>query len=601
MTLFDYSIIIVYLIGMLVVGLYFQRKASKGIESFFLADRKLSWWTLGASGMASNIDISGTMINVALIYSLGAMGFFVELRGGIVLILAFLMIFMGKWNRRAKVITLAEWMEFRFGNTFDGRLARAITAIAILLSSVAIVTYFAIGSGKFVAEFLELPAWLGISPAFWAALIMIGVTMIYTVTSGILGVVWTDVFQGGIILLMIIVICVMAFIKYSLPESFILSVPLRDGSFHEYGMTKDAWTNIIPVWQKSFPADSTFSIYNLFGVAILFYFIKTVIEGSGGTGGYMIQRFFAAKNDREVGKLSLFWIFTMSFRWPFVAAVAMMGIAYGVSTGKIINDPEAVLPTVIIEMLPWGIKGLAVAGLIAAGMSTFSSIVNSAASYWTEDIYRGFINPKADQKKLVAQSRISSVLIVVIGLLLVLRISSINEIWSWLTMGLGSGLIVPLIVRWYWWRLNGYGFAAGVAFGMLAAFAQMIFLPTVPEYIAFLLVTGSSIFGLVALTLMTKATDENTLLNFYKRTLPFGFWKPLYKHFSNFELNQIKLEHKRDGIATLFAVPWQLTLFLFPMMIMIRRWEFALIFLLMFIVCSVGLYNFWYKHLSTNE
>lgn len=601
MTVFDYSIIIVYLIGMLVVGLYFQRKASKGIESFFLADRKLSWWTLGASGMASNIDISGTMINVALIYSLGAMGFFVELRGGIVLILAFLMIFMGKWNRRAKVITLAEWMEFRFGNTFDGRLARAITAIAILLSSVAIVTYFAIGSGKFVAEFLELPAWLGISPAFWAALIMIGVTMIYTVTSGILGVVWTDVFQGGIILLMIIVICVMAFIKYSLPESFILSVPLRDGSFHEYSMTKDAWTNIIPVWQKNFPADSTFSIYNLFGVAILFYFIKTVIEGSGGTGGYMIQRFFAAKNDREVGKLSLFWIFTMSFRWPFVAAVAMMGIAYGVTTGKIINDPEAVLPTVIIEMLPWGIKGLAVAGLIAAGMSTFSSIVNSAASYWTEDIYRGFINPKADQKKLVAQSRISSVLIVVIGLLLVLRISSINEIWSWLTMGLGSGLIVPLIVRWYWWRLNGYGFAAGVAFGMLAAFAQMIFFPTVPEYIAFLLVTGSSIFGLVAVTLMTKATDENTLLNFYKRTLPFGFWKPLYKHFSNFELNQIKLEHKRDGIATLFAVPWQLTLFLFPMMIMIRRWEFALIFLLMFIVCSVGLYNFWYKHLSTNE
>ena len=66
---------------------------------------------LGASGMASNLDVSGTMINVALIYAIGAMGFFIEIRGGIVLIMAFLMIFMGKWNRRAKVMTLAEFFD----------------------------------------------------------------------------------------------------------------------------------------------------------------------------------------------------------------------------------------------------------------------------------------------------------------------------------------------------------------------------------------------------------------------------------------------------------------------------------------------------------
>ncbi|MDP3444358.1 MAG: sodium:solute symporter [Ignavibacteria bacterium] len=601
MTILDYSIVFIYLIGMVFVGVYFKKKASAGVESFFLGNRELSWWTLGASGMASNIDISGTMINVALIYAHGAMGFFVELRGGIVLILAFLMIFMGKWNRRAKVITLAEWMELRFGNTLDGRIARGITAIAILISSIAIVSYLAIGSGKFVAEFLELPPWLGIPSSFWAASIMIIVTLFYTVTSGILGVVWTDVFQGGLIMIMIIVVCAIAFHYYPLPDSFLLSVPLSNGEYFQFLTSKESWTNIMPSWERNFPANSIYSIYNLFGVAILFYLIKTVIEGSGGTGGYMIQRFFAAKNDREVGKLSLFWVFTLAFRWPFVAAVAMMGIAYGTLTGNVIQDPEAVLPTVVIKMLAFGIKGLVVAGLIAAGMSTFSSIVNSAASYWVEDIYKGFINPKANEKKSVFQSRLSSVIIVVIGLLLVIRISSINQIWSWLTMGLGSGLIIPLIIRWYWWRLNGFGFSAGVACGMLAALIQLFLIPYAPEYVSFLIITVSSFAGLLIVTLLTPQPHESTLLNFYKKTLPFGLWSPLYKHFSKEEIEKIKLEHKRDGFATLFAVPWQLTLFLIPMMLMIRRWEYCALFSVIFIICSIGLYYFWYRHLSTIE
>src|SRR6056297_3401090 len=89
--------------------------------------------------MASNLDISGTMINTAFIYALGAMGFFVEIRGGIVLIMAFLMIFMGKWNRRAEVMTLAEWMKLRFGDGTEGKIARLIAAISVLVSSVAIV------------------------------------------------------------------------------------------------------------------------------------------------------------------------------------------------------------------------------------------------------------------------------------------------------------------------------------------------------------------------------------------------------------------------------------------------------------------------------
>ena len=240
-----------------------------------------------------------------------------------------------------------------------------------------------------------------------------------------------------------------------LPNTFSISVPLKDGSFLPIETTKDAWTSILPSWELSFPENSSYSIYNLFGIALLFYLIKVVIEGSAGTGGYMAQRFFAARSDRDAGLLSLFWAFLFHFDGHLLAAIAVLGISYGVSSGAIISDPEKVLPTVIFNILPVGLKGLLVAGLMAAAMSTFSSLINSGASYWVRDIYQEFINPKASEKKLIIHSRLASVIIVLLGLGLTVNIKSINDIWGWLTMGLGAGMVVPLLVRWYWWRMNG--------------------------------------------------------------------------------------------------------------------------------------------------
>ena len=152
----DLIIITVYLLAIVVVGLLLQKRASKNIDSYFLGDRKLPWWVLGASGMASNTDIAGTMINTAFIYALGTKGFFIEIRGGVTLIMAFLMVFMGKWNRRSKVMTQAEWMHFRFGTGKEGDTARIIAAFSSIIMTVAMVTYFVIGAGKFVGSFLEI-------------------------------------------------------------------------------------------------------------------------------------------------------------------------------------------------------------------------------------------------------------------------------------------------------------------------------------------------------------------------------------------------------------------------------------------------------------
>ena len=158
MAVLDFGIVALYLLGTLLIGFWMQKKASESITSYFLGDKSLPWWALASSGMASNLDLSGTMIIVALVYALGANGFYIELRGGVVLIMAFLTAFMGKWNRRANVMTLAEWMEFRFGSGPEGRLARLVTAITSLLFTIAMVTYFAIGGGKFLDKFLGIPS-----------------------------------------------------------------------------------------------------------------------------------------------------------------------------------------------------------------------------------------------------------------------------------------------------------------------------------------------------------------------------------------------------------------------------------------------------------
>ncbi len=599
MSIVDITIVAAYLIIITAIGIYFEKKASAGIDSYFLGSRKIPWWALGASGMASNFDVSGTMINVALIYAFGAVGFFVEMRGGLVLIMAFLMIFMGKWNRRSKVMTLAEWMTYRFGDGAQGKSARFISALSTLIITIAIVSYFSVGAGKFIGDVLGIPEFLGLSSEFWAASIIIVITTVYTVASGLQGVVWTDVFQGILIFVMIIIVCSIAFFSANIPEAFSISVPLKDGGFLPIETTRDAWTSILPSWNLNFPEDSAYSIYNLFGVALLFYLIKVVIEGSAGTGGYMAQRFFAARSDRDAGLLSLFWTFLLSFRWPFIAAIAVLGISYGVSSGAIISDPEKVLPTVIFNILPIGLKGLLVAGLMAAAMSTFSSLINSGASYWVRDIYQEFINPEASEKQLIIHSRLSSIIIVLLGLGLTINIKSINDIWGWLTMGLGAGMIVPLLVRWYWWRMNGYGFTIGTIFGMGSAIIQKLFYPEATEYTSFAILLVSSLIATVVGTLLTEQTNKETLINFYKTTRPFGFWKPIKAGLPEEKKAQINSENRRDILAICFALPWQIVLFLTGMTVILKRFDLFGYLLIFLIGLSIGLYYFWFRHLST--
>ena len=593
----DFIIIIVYMIGMVILGSWFQKKASEGIDSYFLGNRELPWWALGASGMSSNLDISGTMIIVALVYALGARGFYIEIRGGVTLVMAFLMIVIGKWSRRAGVMTLAEWMKIRFGDKKQGHIARQITAVTSILMTIAMVTYFAIGGGKFLGSFLGIPAFLGLPSHFWAATILIFLAMIYTVASGLHGVIWTDVFQGFLIFALIVYIVVRA-MGIDLPQEFAVSLPVKDsagGGFETIKTTFKQWTSILPKFRLGLDPSTTYSKYNLFGVAVMFYLFKVILEGMGGTGQYMIQRYFAANSDRDAGLLSSFWIFLLSFRWPLIAGLAV----WGVSLTGTITDPEMVLPAVV-HTLPVGIKGFMIACLMAAAMSTFDSTVNAGAAYWVKDIYLEYINPEASEDKKILHSRGASIVIVVAGLLMTLLIRNINEIWGWITMSIGAGLLIPQLIRWYWWRLNGYGYAIGMAAGTLSAIIWKIFAPEgAREYNAFILSTSISFVGTIVGTLLTKPTDEKVLTEFYKRTRPFGFWHHIREKFSSKFQDEVARENRRDIFSLIIAVPWQLCLFMMWMMLVMKRWDLFFPLLIITVILSTILYFSWYRHLST--
>ena len=630
MTHLDYCIVAVYLLAIVFVGFWLQKKASAGIDSFFLGNRSIPWWVLGASGMASNLDVTGTMINTALLFSLGISGFFVEIRGGVVLVLAFLMTFMGKWNRRAGVMTLAEWMHLRFGDRKDGEVARVVTVLATLLVTISMIIYFCKGAGYFVAEFLSIPGFWGFPPEFWAAMLMIFLAMIYTVASGFVGVVWTDVFQSVLIFTTIIIICFIAFTKYDLPERFNLSVPVNVEKLEAYNSSHDVkltpgskvgdnseytlrevrgklflvwetskaeWSRIIPPRRFNFPDISYYSIFNLISLALMFYLFKTSLSGmSMGSSGYMVQRYFAARSDRDAGLLTVFWAFLLSFRWPFIVAIAVMGISLGAGSG--IGDPEMVLPVVVNTIIPTGLKGLLVAGLMAAAMSSFDSTINSASAYWVKDIYQAYLKPHASERELLIQGRLASVIIVALGLGLSLTIKNINEVWGWITMGLTGGMVAPMFLRWYWWRLNGWGFAIGAAAGNIIAIIAMLALPDgTPEFALFLLVFVISLAATIIGTLLTKPPEEEVLLNFYRKIRPFGFWSHIREKLPHEKVVKINSENRRDIFSTFLAVPWQLSLFLMWMMVILKRWDQFVVLLSLLIVFSIALYFSWYRHL----
>jgi Na+/proline symporter len=571
----DYGIIILYFLIVLGIGVYFTKRAGSGMGEYFLAGRAIPWYILGVSGVATFIDMSGTMLQTSFFYMLGVKGYWVAWRGAVALFLAFLMIFMGKWLQRSGVMTNAEWVEFRFGAGAQGKTARVLNALATLVFSIAITSYFFIGSGKFLSRYLPF------TPEV-SALLLFLVMLVYTVASGFYGVVYTDLFQALLILFAIGYITVKA-MAIGTPEYFA-------------AFTTPDWHTLAPPWRIAMPPG--YENMRVFGLLVLFWIFSNLLQGFAvPLDSWTSQRYYAAKDERESSLVAWLWITLFSLRFPLMMGVAVLAV--GIAGN--IADPETAFPAVFDRYLPLGVKGLMLAALIAAQMSSICTIVNSPAAYFVNDIYHAYLRPRAGERHLVRASYLTTIAIVLVGVGIGWMLPNINSIWAWIMMGLVTGVIPANILKWFWWRFNGAGYAAGMAGGLLGALASQLAFPGAPEYTTFTFVVTVSVVSCIVGTFFGKPADIGVLVNFYRRTRPFGFWEPVRKACDPGYVADVRRENRHDLLLLGPAALWQAALFWMMTCFVVKKWDSFTVTAAVVATLSYFLYRSWYRPMSSKS
>ncbi|MBM3288824.1 MAG: hypothetical protein FJY92_01610 [Candidatus Hydrogenedentes bacterium] len=564
----DAAVVVVYLAIVVVIGTMVKRRAARNIGSYFLGGRELPWWALAMSGSSSYFDITGTMWIVSLFVVMGLKGFWVQWIWGFI-IPVFYMAYMGKWIRRSGVMTGAEWMETRFGAGRAGECARASYTLYAVLTITAFLAYGATGMGKFGAVFLPF------NEHVCAALIL-GVTGVYVVAGGFHGVVLVEIVQTIVLSAGAVLIAWLGF-SHVTPDMLNARVPAD-------------WHSLAPGWRFAFPGAPE---YELFGALLIVWIVKgTLLSLSGPEQLYDFQRFLAAKNPRDAAKLGALWGAIHTVRWPMAMALAVMGIVGLAERG----DPEKVLPAVIQDLLPTGVRGVVLAALLSGFLATFSSTVNGGASYIVKDIYQKYLNPGASQPQLIRASYLSSVLLIAMGVVAGFGATSINQMFTWIMGTLGAGVLLPNVMRWYWWRMNGWGYAAGTVTGMVLSLIQA-FVPALnaqPLYVTFPAIAIAVTAVSVAVTLATPPTDAETLLKFYRDVRPWGAWGPVAREAGVGETPSASWD-----IATIAAgIPWLIALWLLPVYVVLHRFAEAAVAACTIAVFSAVLYLVWYRRLE---
>jgi hypothetical protein len=231
-------------------------------------------------------------------------------------------------------------------------------------------------------------------------------------------------------------------------------------------------------------------------------------------------------------------------------------------------------------------------------MSTFSATVNSGASFIVRDLWQPYLRPGASERKSVRFSYLATILLVLIGIGIGSQATSIAQIWNWMMMALGAGAVVPNVLRWYWWRMNGWGYTVGTLGGMLLSLVAL-FLPDAPVYYVFPLICAASLIASVAVSLATKSTDGEILVAFYKSVRPFGLWKPVAVK-AGLSRQESSSTSESVSLAILNVMLGMLAiagLYLFPMYLVGHWYLYSATWLGLALTAAFALKYTWYRFL----
>ncbi len=578
----DLTIIAVYLLLNALIGIYIQKKSTKGVDSFFLADRDVPWWMLGLSGCSSYIDIGGTMALVGAMFYLGVKSIWMTHIFWGWLIICFYMAFQAKYIRRSGVMTFAEWNVTRFGNTRDTEYARIAAASFLLVLMVFNLMFMAVGTGKFAEEFLPFSRWI-------STLIVFGVVGVYVTLGGFKGVILTDVFQTMLIAVGAVVLTVMVF--------------QQDVGVNALATKNPGWSSLSPVWNlwPSYLQDTpaSYQHYFPFGTMLLAGFGWLIFRVLAGPNVWDFQFFLTTKSARDASLAAGMWTVGYTLRWIIACAFLMLGIYYLDTRAGF--DAEKIMP-MVLKHLPVGLQGIFMAVLLAALMSTLSAMINVTSSVVTNDFLARYWAKNHTPKQLVRLGQLASVGAIILGFVFSLSFTDIVSAWETMIFVVVTMILVPATCRWHWWRFGARAFVWSMVVSAILIVAQKLFLGEWGIVLTLAVDTAASFVATILIGFLMPSADMDTLTAFYARVRPFGFWGPVRREAVRRSLVPADDWMPRiDMINGALTVVFQVSFALIAFYLFLRDWSSLLMWVATALGLGVVLYFTWYKNLPSAD
>ena len=510
-----------YLVFTLVLGLWLARRNS-GEEDYFVAGRRLSGWLAGASMAATTFSIDTPLYVAGLIGSRGLAGNWEWWSFGLAHV-AMAVVFAPLW-RRSGVLTDAAFTELRYGGPAAAWL-RGIKAFLLALPVNCIGIGYAFLALRKVVEALGIvsgsPAAFGVPDTLWLLAVVALMVLAYSVAGGLWAVVVTDLVQLILALLGALAVAVAA-----------LHAAGGMGGLLEQleGMNRPELLSLVP-WTIE---DGGVHWLEGAGISVPMFLAYIAVQWwsfrrSDG-GGEFIQRMLATRDEQQARLAG--WVFLVvnylvrSWLWVVVALAALVLLPDQ-------GDWELSYPALAVQLLPPVALGLVVVSLVAAFMSTVSTSVNWGASYLTHDLYQRFIRPNAGSGELLLVGQLTTVLLVVLGVVTALISDSIGTVFR-LVIAIGSGPGVVLVLRWFWWRVNAAAELAAMLCGFIVGLLTSVLpLVRIEDYgLRLAVITGVSAVVWLSAMFLSPPESEAVLETFIRQVQPPGpGWARLRQRF----------------------------------------------------------------------
>jgi Na+/proline symporter len=536
LTTIDWLIVLGYFALSTGIGIAFTRRGGESLSEYFIAGRQVPWWLAGAAMVATTFAADTPLVVTGLVAKNGVAGNW--LWWNFVMSGMLTVFFFARLWRRARVMTDVEFAEIRYAGK-PAAFLRGFRALYLALPINLIILGWVT---RAMIKILTIS--LGLGPVSVAGVTVSGevvavaicflATVTYAVAAGMWAVLWTDLVQFIIKMSAVIVLAVYA----------VRAVggigPLKAGVIRHFG-SETAALSVMPVrfGGGGVAAYAWMPLLALFVFLSVQWWAAYYPGAEPGGGGYVAQRIFAARTERDGVLATLFFqVAHYAVRpWPWIITGLATVLLYpgGVLPGGRV-DVEGAYVQAFVDLLPTPWRGFMLAGFAAAYMSTVGTHLNWGASYLVNDVYRRFLRPDETERHYVAASRLTTVLLFLASIVVTLNLSSVEGAWR-LLLAIGAGTGLVLILRWYWWRINAWSeISAMVTSFVVSLVALRTILPryttagaggasiTDPngDAMVMLVTVGVSTAVWLAVTFLTRPEPEATLEAFYARVRPGG-------------------------------------------------------------------------------